>query len=123
MLLTLIALRRRVRDTQRLAHDIIMANDARLIQQRVQSRDKQQEAPGLGSCDRAASAADVRAMAKSRKGKSASSSKAAEKLKRVYDSAAAQYGWLGSTIEVPFELMILEVLLDATTGRNGEGRC
>jgi hypothetical protein len=107
-----------VRDTQRLAHDIIMANDARLIQQRLQSRDKQQEAPGLGSCDRAASAADLRAMAKSSsKGKSAPSSKVAEKLKRVYDSTAAQYGWLGSTVEVPFELMILEVLLDATTGK------
>jgi hypothetical protein len=112
-----------------LAHDIITANDARIMQlEDLKARTSQRAAaPGLGSCERAASAADLR-RATLGKAMSASAGLGASlgfkgplgtKGGVVDDKAAAGGGvggLLGRAVEVPFEFVVMEVLLDATTG-------
>lgn len=118
---------RRLRDTKRLAHDIITANDARIMQlEDLKARTAQRAtAPGLGSCERAASAADLRraTMGKALSGGAGPSlglgGGMGSKGGGGDDKAAAgggAGGLLGRAVEVPFEFVVMEVLLDATTG-------
>jgi hypothetical protein len=153
-LLCLFLLCRRQRDTQKLSQAILMANDQRLMALRIHEHQEQQlhasrglfsstadSSSMLGSCERAASAADLLRMAAAGASGKRGSARVTMSQQgggglagRGFGNAAAATG--GSNLaaaaagdevavrsaasndlkDVPFEMLVLEVLLDATAG-------
>jgi hypothetical protein len=144
---------RRQKDIQKLSQAILLANDQRLMALRIREHQEQQlqasrglfsnsadSSSTMGSCERAASAADLLRMAAAGAAKrgsarvtmqhgagsnaaagGSSSSRSSSSGGAGGDESAVRSAAAGSDLkDVPFEMLVLEVLLDATQGAQFE---
>jgi hypothetical protein len=135
---------RRQKDIQKLSQAILLANDQRLMALRIREHQEQQlqasrglfsasddSSSMMGSCERAASAADLLRMAAAGAAKRGSARVTVQHGAGGPNANAATGGSSGAAgsdesavrsaagsdlKDVPFEMLVLEVLLDATQG-------